>query len=363
MSLASKFKSTPPNQIIDAALKDPSLSVEDFRALTLSFGNHPLSCYFLSNGNAKNKAQIWESITGNRVNPLLIGGLVPFLADEYTALENTRHRSENEDVSIAYNAAIQTAVEEEGKRNDIGDNTARVANYRHTVLDRLTKRRAAFIQRAVLEKKGSTLTAARLAKQIDDLKRLMEVEGNSRQMPPPSEKSLEKSLESVEHYAHKQNQLLSIPLAMAAAYFMFSKYKKRHRTKSIQSFISKKLPDPIVPLTGSSHRRGRAAEYDPSSDYARWIENADPKVHACFCKSTTVAPVIKQLLRLSTALKSNVIRSTVMKSKVILRTDGRLRQSMDEVGRAYYYYYSKNLFARVSGIVRRFTKKKKRKAS
>ena len=162
-------------------------------------------------------------------------------------------------------------------------------------------------------------------------------------------------VECVQANIHKKSQdlrafnMYAILLIAALNGYVF--HKREHEWRKLKGAANNEPPDPIPPAKPS------AQAYDSSKAYARWIADAFPAAHSVLELAQTVKEARAGLVQLANAAPVHHrlldrARSGMFNSSYLLRTNGELRDSLDEIGRAYYHF-QQGPVARARATVRR----------
>lgn len=129
-------------------------------------------------------------------------------------------------------------------------------------------------------------------------------------------------------------------LALAFLGYIIQKSRKMIKRRSISKVISDKIPEPVLPT-----KSGTDNSYDETSYYSYWISKEYPLVHEIMRKSKTVKDARMKLVKLSISKDKGKYSLFSFKKKIgstskyLIRVNGQLRDSLDEIGRAFLYYF------------------------
>jgi len=149
----------------------------------------------------------------------------------------------------------------------------------------------------------------------------------------------------------------TMAIVFAIILYMASRRHKKNKRMKFAKAVCREHRDPI-PLSSNKNA------YDTDSKYADWIAHAYPEVHNILLKVKTP---LQARIKLTNLAKQNYERdglSTIrsLTSQYLIRTDGQLRDNLDEIGRAFYYF-KKGMVSNTRATLRRIkgyrrTKKK-----
>jgi hypothetical protein len=342
---------TPP-QVLHHVVNDAAISLADFRALTLAVNKSAPFCYFNHKGQERDKEDILRHIESSQPSsslPKLLFGipLVALRIDDHkeahqkvTEAQKAEQNINSRYVELSHLSAKKgAAYKAASKRIETVGHSTKTQNEKNdeilTILEQYNLQYTDFFNREL-----------NLETAEDKLKAELD----------PQKKTIMQTLNDAEQkLTHTSICTTGVALALAfSAYAMHQSTKKKKR-QSLAKALSRERREPVLPSP-----TGKGTSYDEESEYANWIAGAYPSVHDALCNAKTVLHAQVALTKLSKKDYEDSMLSSIKKysSQYLIRTDGQLRNSLDEIGRAFFHF-QRGVISNTRGTVRRWFGRRK----
>jgi len=380
MNVKRILKNNSPHTILNSVLNDSDVSVADFRALTMAVNKNGPFCYFKYNGQERDKEDILHQISlyqpssilpkimfGIPASVLVYDSVNTFLSNLNNDLTNTsallnkhiqeienkvmtKHNIKNKidnnvfkEEKKAYTLLVRTVNNinnDEGKQlnldtqkfEELYNTIIKLRNNKHDISDAYT-----ILNKYVNKKTG--ILDYHTDVSINDETLVV--------MNETAQTEYGKIWQPNQTY-YKQFALHStMAIVFAIILYMASRRHKKNKRMSFARAVSREHREPIPPSTPTS-------VYDKESTYAIWIAHAYPTVHKILLNAKTPLQARIELTKLATQNyeKDPLSPINTYTSQYLVRTDGQLRDNLDEVGRAFYYF-KKGIVSNTRATVRR----------
>jgi hypothetical protein len=409
-SVTKLLKRNSPRTILNTVLNNSDVSVADFRALTMAVNKHGPFCYFKYNGEERTKEDILHQISiyqHSTVLPKIMFGILTsnlIYNHVQTFLSNSKDDITDYGVKIwSYGIEhLGIASPTDTVREDYPQfkNLPTTKNQEHsepdkraykTLFDHMTWMKIDQNEKLNFETQKFDTLHKQLLKYYDDvsvptdkkkkiqlIKKIQDASTTLQKYVNPTtgyltyhpdtknERSSKLMNKNFEIWGNKldNNPIYkdfavksTMAIVFAIILYMASRRHKKNKRMKFAKAVCREHRDPI-PL--SSNKK----EYDTESKYADWIAHAYPEVHNILLKVKTPLQARIKLTNLAKQNYERVGLSTIRSdtSQYLIRTDGQLRDNLDEIGRAFYYF-KKGMVSNTRATLRRIkgyrrTKKK-----